>query len=221
MARSAQIYDLIKNGEDQHTDFKQRITSPGKIARTMVAFANSEGGRIVIGVDDAGDVVGVDAEQEKYMMIQAGKKFCDPPIFVRFTTLEESHLTVLIAEIEPGKTEHRARDEAGELHFYVRVKDQTVLVPDFDEQTQADKHNLKPIPILIEENRSLLNYLKQNPFITIKEYMKMMSISYVIAKRSLHDLTSSGVLGVETFNQTTRYYLRNQAPNGKNEAAAE
>jgi len=211
MPRSSQIYELIKNGEDQHLDFKLRITSPEKIARTMVAFANSEGGRIVIGVDDAGDVVGVDVEQEKYMMIQAGKKFCDPPIFVHFVTMEENHLSLLVAEVEASKKEHRALDESGDWNYYVRVKDQTVLVSDADEQSLADKHNLKPIPILIEENQGLVNYLRQNNFITIKEYMKLMGISYGIAKRSLNDLVQSGVLGAEIFHHTLRYYLKRKS----------
>jgi len=210
MFRSSEIYDLIKNGEDQHLDFKQSISNPNKIARTIVAFANSEGGRIVIGVDDSGDVVGVDVEQEKFMMIQAGRKFCDPPIFIHFATMEEKQMTILIAEIEKSKSEHQAMDESGEWNFYVRVKDQTVLISDVDEQTLADKHNLKPIPILIEENQGLVNYLKQNEYLTVKEYMKMMNISYGIAKRSLNDMVINGVLGVKNFNHATRFYLKSK-----------
>lgn len=215
MARSSVIYDLIKQGEDQQLDFKQHISSPYKIARTIVAFANSEGGRIVIGVDDSGDVVGVDVEQEKYMMVQAGKKFCDPPVFIRFITMEEKRETILIAEIEASEKEHRALDETGEWLHYVRVRDQSVLVPDNEEQRHADKHNLKPIPIFAEENQSLLHYLKENEFITIKEYMKMMNISYGIAKRSLNDLVEDKTLGMEEMNHRLQYYLRR---NFKNES---
>lgn len=207
MARTSAIYDLIKQGEDQQLDFKQHISSPHKIARTIVAFANSEGGRIIIGVDDSGDVVGVDVEQEKYMMAQAGKKYCDPPVFIRFVTLEEKRLTILIAEIEASEKEHRALDETGEWLHYVRVRDQSVLVPDNDAQRHADKHNLKPIPILMEENQGLLHYLRENEFITIKEYMKMMNISYSIAKRSLNDLVENNTLGVDEMNHTLHYYL--------------
>lgn len=211
MTRSSQIYHLIKNGEDEHLDFKQNISSASKIARTMVAFANTDGGRIVIGVDDSGDVTGVDAEQEKYMMIQAGKKFCDPPIFVHFTTIEEKQMTVLIAEIQKGKHEHRALDESGEWNYFVRVKDQTVLIDDAEDQSLADKHNLKPIPIMIEKNHGLVNYLEHNDFISIKDYMKMMNISYGIAKRSLNDLLENGVLGAENINHTIQYYLKRKS----------
>lgn len=209
MQRSSEIYELIKQGEDERLDFKQRITSLHKIARTMVAFANTEGGKILIGVDDSGDVTGVDSEQEKYMLLQAGKKFCDPPVFVHFTTMEEKRKTVLIAEIGNSDKEHRALGEDGEWYYYVRVKDQSVLVADSDEQRHADKHNLKPIPIVLEENQGLLYYLRENDFITIKEYMKMMNISYGIAKRSLHDLVENKTLGIHEVNHVQHYFLRN------------
>ncbi len=208
MPRSSQIYELIKQGEDQQLDFKQSITSAHKIARTIVAFANSEGGKIVIGVDDAGEVIGVDAEQEKYMMMQAGKKYCDPPVFIHFIAMEEGKNTILVAEIVKSKTEHRALDESGEWNFYVRVRDQTILVSDADGQNLADKHNLKPIPIMIEENQGLVNHLKQNDFITIKDYMKMMNISYGIAKRSLNDLVEHKVLGIHEVNHVQHFFLK-------------
>jgi predicted HTH transcriptional regulator len=208
MARSSEIYDLIKRGEDQHLDFKQHITNLHKIAKTIVSFANSEGGKIIIGVDDSGEVVGVDVEQEKFMMVQAGKKFCDPPVFIRFVTMEERRETILIALIEKSEKEHRALDEAGEWLFYTRVRDQSVLIPDNDEQRHADKHNLKPIPIVMGKNDGLLNHLMENEFITIKEYMKMMNISYGIAKRSLNDLVENKTLGVNEMNHTQYFYLR-------------
>ncbi len=207
MPRSSAIYQLIKNGEDQQLDFKLRITGLHKIARTIVAFANTEGGRILIGVNDEGEVAGVDVEQEKFMMIQAGKKYCDPPVFIRFMTMEEKGMDVLIAEIDKSKSEHRALDEMGDWNHYVRVRDQSILVPDHSEQSAADKFNLKPIPIVMDENESLMNYLRENDFITIKEYMKMMNISYAIAKRSLNNLVENGTLGVEHINQLQHFYL--------------
>ncbi len=208
MPVSSAIYELVKEGEGQHLDFKQSISSVHKIARTMAAFANSEGGRIVVGIDDSGEVVGVDVEQEKYMLIQAGKKYCEPSVFLRFTTLEERGKVVLIAEVKQGKGEYRALDESGEWHHYVRVEDQTVLVPDAIEQSHADKYNLKPIPIVVEEHQGLVDYLDKNDFITVKEYMKMMNISYTIARRSLNDLSEHGVLGIEFIKNVPHYFLK-------------
>ena len=40
-------------------EFKRDLSSPRNLLKTLVAFANSAGGRLVIGVDDARRVVGV------------------------------------------------------------------------------------------------------------------------------------------------------------------
>jgi predicted HTH transcriptional regulator len=56
------LHQRIKEGEGQHLDFKQHISSAEKIARTLVAFANSGGGQLLVGVDDQGEIVGVDPE---------------------------------------------------------------------------------------------------------------------------------------------------------------
>ena len=210
------IYDLIKQGEGLKLDFKQHISDPQKIAKTIVAFANSRGGKIVIGVDDRGEILGCDVEQEKYMMIKAAREFCEPQIFLYFKALQTKSMAVLIVEVNKGKfKEHRAYDEASDdwLH-YVRVRDQTVHVPDFDDQLQADKRN-QPIPILLEQNEGLVNYLEQYESISIKEYMKMMNISYMVAKRSLNDLVENGVLQMQVIHNLPYYFLKQRDLAGK------
>ena len=57
-----ELIELIGRGEDSRTQFKQTVTNPESIAGDIVAFSNSKGGRIVIGVSDQGTVVGLLAE---------------------------------------------------------------------------------------------------------------------------------------------------------------
>ena len=57
-----EIIELIGRGEDSRTQFKQTITSPESVAGDLVAFSNSKGGRIVIGVNDRGAVVGLSSD---------------------------------------------------------------------------------------------------------------------------------------------------------------
>ena len=47
---------LIAGGENQHLDFKYCVSDSRKIARTLTAFANSDGGILLIGVRDNGSV---------------------------------------------------------------------------------------------------------------------------------------------------------------------
>jgi predicted HTH transcriptional regulator len=53
------IKNLIKQGEHQQLDFKFEITDSKKIARSLVAFANTDGGKLLIGVKDNGAIAGV------------------------------------------------------------------------------------------------------------------------------------------------------------------
>jgi ATP-dependent DNA helicase RecG len=56
-----ELIELIGRGEDSHTQFKQDVTNATSLAGDLVAFSNSEGGRILIGVSDEGDVIGLSA----------------------------------------------------------------------------------------------------------------------------------------------------------------
>ena len=56
---SRYILRLISEGEHQQQDFKYKITDAMKLARSVSAFANTEGGRLLIGIRDDGAVSGV------------------------------------------------------------------------------------------------------------------------------------------------------------------
>ena len=62
------IHALIAEGEHQQQDFKFEISDARKIAKTLSAFANTDGGRLLIGVKDNGKIAGVRSEEEKYMI---------------------------------------------------------------------------------------------------------------------------------------------------------
>ncbi|HOF69949.1 MAG TPA: putative DNA binding domain-containing protein [Verrucomicrobiota bacterium] len=57
-----ELIELIARGEDSRTQFKQDVRNPESLAGDLVAFSNSKGGKIIIGVSDQGVVVGLSAE---------------------------------------------------------------------------------------------------------------------------------------------------------------
>ena len=52
------IHALIAEGEHQQQDFKFEISDARKIAKTLSAFSNTDGGRLLIGVKDNGKIAG-------------------------------------------------------------------------------------------------------------------------------------------------------------------
>ena len=57
------LLELIAAGESKTLELKKELPKGDKIAQTAVAFANTSGGKIVIGVDDQHNIVGISADE--------------------------------------------------------------------------------------------------------------------------------------------------------------
>ena len=95
----AYLQQLIDEGEHQQQDFKFEISDARKIARSLSAFANTDGGRLLIGVKDNGRIAGVRSEEEIYMIEAAARLYCQPQVDIAMHTYTVDGKTVLIAEI--------------------------------------------------------------------------------------------------------------------------
>jgi predicted HTH transcriptional regulator len=74
----------VSLGEGMHTEFKRRMPRPERIAKEAIAFANAAGGRIFLGVDDDGTIMGVrDAVEEEFALVQALTAHVAPAFLVR------------------------------------------------------------------------------------------------------------------------------------------
>src|SRR5712671_1034091 len=95
---------LIEQGEGFGIEFKRRISSPEKIARTLISFANTKGGIILFGVGDDGSIVGVESEKSETELIEiAGKDFCDPVINPHLDIVPFDGKDVIVCHIEESK----------------------------------------------------------------------------------------------------------------------
>ena len=79
---------LISQGEHQQQDFKYKVEDARKLARSVSAFSNTDGGRLLIGVRDDGHMSGVRSEEEIFMMHQAALKYCRPAASIKFDTYQ-------------------------------------------------------------------------------------------------------------------------------------
>ena len=74
------IHALIAEGEHQQQDFKFEISDARKIAKTLSAFANTDGGKLLIGVKDNGKIAGVRSDEEQYMIEAAAELYFSPEV---------------------------------------------------------------------------------------------------------------------------------------------
>ena len=122
------LLSLIREGEHQQQDFKYRVTDARKLAKSVSAFANTNGGRLLIGVRDDGHLSGVRSEEEIYMMHQAAYKYCKPESTIKFETYHIDGRNIVIATIPPSdKRPICAQDDEGKLRAYVRIADENIV----------------------------------------------------------------------------------------------
>lgn len=90
------ILDCIARGEHQRQDFKYAISDARKIARSISAFANCEGGDLLVGVKDNGAIAGVRNEEDIYVIEQAAQLYCRPVQEVEFTAFNTGETGIVI-----------------------------------------------------------------------------------------------------------------------------
>lgn len=91
-----ELLDLMRLGEGLTLEFKRSVSAD--MGREVCAFANAIGGRIVIGADDHGNLVGVSNINRTKSEIQSIARNVDPPIAVEIEPIEN----VLLVTIPPG-----------------------------------------------------------------------------------------------------------------------
>jgi predicted HTH transcriptional regulator len=195
------VKKMIIEGEGVSLDFKKTITSCEKIARTMTAFANNKGGKLLIGVYDDGTIKGVKSEdEERYMIIKAATEFASPPLAPEFEEVYVDEKLVLVVDIpESAEKPHYALAEDGKWWVYVRVKDKSVLASKV--VVDVLKRSLEKEGVLIEysaKEKALLEYLDKAARITIKECCELLKIGRRRAQRLLVDLILSGIIRINT-----------------------
>ena len=122
------LLSLIREGEHQQQDFKYRVADACKLATSVSAFANTDGGRLLIGVRDDGNLSGVRSEEEIYMMHQAAYKYCKPEASIKFDTYHVEGRTIVVATVPPSsKKPVCAQDEAGRMRAYIRINDENIV----------------------------------------------------------------------------------------------
>ncbi|MCP2045804.1 RNA-binding domain-containing protein [Pontibacter sp. HSC-36F09] len=199
---------LIWQGENERVDFKQRVTQPDKIARTMVSFANTQGGTILIGVKDNGKVVGIDPEEEKHTLELAANFYCNPPLALHYEEVELDGYTILKVSVPESTTKpHFAKVKEDDWRGYVRVKDTSVQTSKMVEKSlQTEAPTFERIP-LDRHERAVLDYLALNRRVTLRQYMKIANLSERRAYRMLVKLVIHGYVRLHDKEKEEYYTL--------------
>jgi len=200
---------LIDEGESQTLDFKYCVSDCRKIARTLSAFANSDGGKLLIGVRDNGSIAGIKSDEEIYMVDTAAALFCRPEIEFSLKQHIAAGKTVLEVEVLKGnKRPYQAKDENGRWISYFRHHDQNLVANKVLLQIWR-KEGIK-LGVMVKFGKaenSLMDYLGKNGSITLSKFRKLTKIPSHKAEAILANLIIFKVLILKASERGFSYEL--------------
>ena len=207
--------DLIEEGESLQVEFKRRFSTSEKIAREMIAFANTRGGYILFGVDDDKQIVGVESEKSEAELIKdAALNYCEPPVEYEIDYLEVYGKEVVIVSIpESDQKPHRLQDYLNELDLnksvvLVRVNDKSIQASkEMIRILRAQSQNLSLKKYTIGSNeKTVFDYLNKNETISVKELSELVNISERRASRTLVKMVRANLLMIHTKDNGEEYF---------------
>lgn len=204
---NAKIKKYLQAGEGVQLDFKQSVSSAAKIAKTMVSFANTRGGILLIGVRDNKSISGIESEDEKYMLDLAGSFYCKPEIVPLITEHIIDGKTILEAEIPNGENKpYYAKGEDGKWWVYVRAEDKSLLASkttvDFLHRKYSDVETLLEMGKL---EKLILEFIASKEKTTLNEICKKFNLGRRRVSRILVDLMSLDVVRSHTIEKVEFY----------------
>lgn len=203
------IKTLIAQGEHRQLDFKFEISDAAKIARSLVAFANTDGGKLLIGVKDNGVIRGVRSDEEKFMLENAAQSYCRPEVVFKTKEWKIEDKTILEVSIPFSKKQiHKAPDNIGEYKAYVRVKDQNLLANGVLMKVWTKRKKNQKIKFIYSNPvQETLFYLRENSFITLDIAKEISGMTKYKTEHLLSDLILLEVIELELSEHEAIYKL--------------
>ncbi len=205
------IEQLIKEGEHQQQDFKFCITDSRKIAKSLSAFANTDGGRLLIGVKDNGKIAGANVDEEFHMIQAAATIYSKPHVNFESKVWTVHGKNVLEITVAPSEQmPHYAQNDNGKWLAYLRKHDENKLANKI--LLEVWKRKNKPVGNYLEYTATeslLMDYLQQHSSITLNQFCRLAKINRYKAERILVKLICWEVITPNFEDEKTTYSAKN------------
>jgi hypothetical protein len=200
---------LVMQGEGAHLEFKRKAAYPEKIVREMIAFANTKGGIVLVGIGDDKTIPGLKYPEGESHVIRKALKACHPSLTFNetFIPIGDSK-TVLQYEIPESDRKPHFITKEGERESYVRVNDQSIRASrEMCEIVKRAQYN-KDIKFSYGEHEQfLMQYLEEHSSITLKKFIELRGLKRFYASRKLVLLVLADVLQISPHEKGDLYSL--------------
>jgi len=210
-----ELINLIEEGENIQCEFKRKFTTPEKIAKEMIAFANTNGGYILFGVDDDKTIVGVESEKSEAEMIKdAVINYCEPPFDYKINYIIHKGKEIVAVTIpESINKPHRLQDYENEFDItkavvMIRVNDKSMkaskemvrILRANAGNLSLKKYSIGPI------EKKVFEYLALKEKISVKELGTLVNISDRRASRTLVKMVRANLLLIHTKDNGEEFF---------------
>jgi len=201
-----ELREIILGGESSTVEFKRKFTTTEKIAREIIAFANTTGGYLLIGVDDDGTIVGVDSEKEQVGQIEVATHAIVPPLEVAIEIVEIEYRDVVVVNVpNSDRKPHRLvsddpLERPHERKAFIRQGESTVAASREMTRILAGQNPTSPPMTLSigDRERRLFTYLERHGKASVADFARLVNISKRRASQILVKLVRAGVVHIHT-----------------------
>ncbi len=117
-----ELFELLRNGENSGVEFKRDVVENRALAKELVAFSNFQGGKVLLGVEDDGTVVGITRDNLEEWIMTACRDKIRPELLPYYTLVRqvEGDRDVAVVEVRTGWTVHSVWHNQHRT-YYIRV----------------------------------------------------------------------------------------------------
>ncbi|MEP1097740.1 MAG: ATP-binding protein [Cyclobacteriaceae bacterium] len=196
------IRKMIARGEGDLVEFKKKANHPDKIIREVVAFANSKGGNLFVGVSDDGTIAGLKyPEEDQFALNQAFEELCKPKINFEVSILNFEngkkilHYAIAESEEKPHFAFLEKRHRYGKA--FIRLNDRSVQASPEMRKILKERKSYNRVISIEDSTSDLFKFLEKNEHITLTQYCELSGLNKKLASNKLVSLALSGALKIE------------------------
>lgn len=154
----AELLEIIANGENSGVEFKRDDIRPEQLAKELVALANLQGGRVILGIEDDGRISGLQQPNTQEWVLNVFRDKVFPQIIPFYEEIKiDDNLRVAVITIaqgisKPYMLKHNNREE-----IYIRMGDRSELASREQQLRLFESGGLLHVEVLPVAGTSLAN----------------------------------------------------------------
>jgi len=197
------IINLLEQGEGQAVEFEKGVPSADDLAREMVAFANSDGGKIIYGIDDKNKhLIGLDIDNDQFTswVSEVGTSRCVPPINPTVEIVEKNDKKIAVITVNEGEEKPYKTDDI----CYIR--DVKISRPAREDEEEEIKSPWSGKDLNKRQMRAV-QFINEHGSITNREYREAFNVSHKTAHIELTMMADKKLVVPQGSGRSTCYII--------------